>query len=529
MEIPIGINIPEQTFVDPLGQALIDVVTSSSGVKPRPGTKGLEDTETGEPITGIFNWEEQDQVVLVSNGKLFKFIDDNDFYLLLEGGDYLTLEDGTGVLGLESEVALTDITGDTINNDQRAIFASYGDILYIAFGGRIVELHPETSVVTHSGTTYTCIKNNIDVEPGVTSGWETYWSATGTSVTPWVINTRYGSGTGEYIEDADCPTTVSFIGITNKTLLALEDGTQRMWFSAAGAPWQWDSEWVSAEFMPDDATCMRIFNGDVWVGGRQTIQSFDYDGITPFVSSSYGGIKSGVLAPFSFIDDNNGAIFYIDGNRRLVYLNERTATVVSESVDTFLNTISKVSDAIADYIVIDGVSFYILQFPTENKTLSLNLDNKTWSVWHTNTDTSKDKWMVNCITYVPSRDLVMSGSTTGEIMSVSSSYKQDMSDDIESTIRTQRIQTPERIFVKDLVVGLTKVATTTDASVTSTVSVRWRDDGKDWSGYLTKTVDGTETDQVLHFRRVGSYRNTRQYEFDCSSLYPYAIRKVDQL
>ena len=33
------------------------------------------------------------------------------------------------------------------------------------------------------------------------------------------------------------------------------------------------------------------------------------------------------------------------------------------------------SDAIADNVVIKGVEFYIIQFPTERKTIAVNVDN----------------------------------------------------------------------------------------------------------------------------------------------------------
>ena len=522
-------NLPEQTFIDPLGQALVDVVVTNSGVKVRPGFSLLIDTGTGEKVTGIFDWKEQSCVIIVSGGKVFKMSQFADSFFLLEDGNKLLLEDGTGYLTLERTVHIEDVTGDTLSDLNRVIFASYRDYLYMAFGGRIVELHPSASTITHNSTNYTCIKNNIDIEPGVTSGWETYWEVSGSGGDDWNQYIRYGSGLAEFLEDADAPTQVKWIGVADKYLLALKDDTQEMWFSEVGKPWAWDNDWVSVEFLPDDAIALRVQNGDVWIAGRDSIQSFNNDGVTPWVTSSYGAIRSGIMAPYSFVDDGNGQFYYIDNDRRFVKLEGRTAHTVDTSINTFLNTVKHLTDAIADYVIIGGDRFYIVQFPRDHRTLAINLDTKSWSEWHHTSGSDKLQWMANCIEFVQDGDFILTGSTTdGTINILSQKYEQDKDVDIKATIRTPRLQTEEPIFVKDLCVGLSKVATTTDYTIESSISVRWRDDGKDWSDYLTKTVEGTETDHVIHFRRIGSYRNNRQYEFDCTNLYPYAIRKVDQ-
>jgi len=531
MEIPIKLNLPDQEPIDPLGQAMMDTVIATSGVRPRPGSEFVIDTREGQPITGIYDWEEKGLVIVVVNGKVFKIGYLGYEYLLLEDGvNKLMLEDGSGRLLLESEKTIVDITTDEVFNEYRAIFADFGDYLYIASGGRIVEIHPTQSVIEHDSNTYEAIRNNIGIEPGVDPETDTYWAVTTKAASgTWNELTRYGSGRSNYIEDPDCPTEVKWIGVADKYLLALASETQKMYFSVVNEPWSWDQDYVSAEFMPDDAVNLAVFNGDVWIGGRKTIQNFVNDGVTPWVNSQYGAIKNGILAPYSLTNIGNQTAYYIDEQRRLVYMKDRTAINVNESLNTFLNDLAVVDDAIADYIVFDGIQFYILQFPTEGRTIAVNIDNGSWSEWTYKLGGNELRWNANCITYVPSRDTILMGDTTfGFVNSVNSSCNKDLDTPIVTTIRTPRIQTTGRVFVKDLEVGLTKVVKTIDAGLTSTIRVRWRDDGKDWSDYLEKVVDSSQTDHLLHFRRVGSYWNNRQYEFDCSDLYPYAIKRVDQ-
>jgi len=531
MEIPIKLNLPDQEAIDPLGQSLLDCVVATSGTRPRPGSKFIIDTGENSPITGIYDWEEQELIIIVVGERVFKSPYEKDYYLLLEDDvSKLTLENGSGNLLLEVQRELIDVTSDIVYNDNRAIFADFGDYLYIAHGGKIVELHPEQSKVEHDSKFYVAIKNSVGIEPGVDPDFDDYWVEQGTEGDPWNEFVRYGSGLTDYIEDPDCPTHVKWIGVADRYLLALADGTQRMYFSVINEPWNWDQDYVAAEFMPDDAVNLLVFNGDVWVGGRKTIQSFNNDGTTPWVTSQYGAIKSGVLAPYSFVGVGNITAYYIDDQRRLVYMNDRKAVNINESLNTFLNDLGHVADAIGDYIVIDGIQFYILQFPKEQRTIAVNIDNGSWSEWTYKDGDNILRWIGNCITYVPTRgEILMGDNQFGYINEITSVHGKDLDVPVESIIRTPRIQTSERLFVTELQVGLAKVTKTNDLNITSTLRVRWRDDGKEWSNYLEKTVDATKTDHLLHFRRIGSFDNNRQYEFDCSDLYPYSIKRVDQI
>jgi len=531
MEIPIKLNLPDQENVDPLGQALVNVVVADSGIRLRPGYSDVIDTGSGVAIDGIYDWEEEGYIIVVSGGSVFKLSDSvitSFSNLLLEDGTELLLEDGTGSLLLEAEAAITDVTNDTLQTGARVIFANFRNKLYMANGGKIIELHPSQDVVSHGGTTYTAILNSINIEPGVDAETATYWTATGSGGDAWVATTRYGSGTADYLEDALVPTTVFWIGVADKYLFALEPSTERLHFSVVDEPWNFDADWVSAEFLPDDATCLRVYNGDVWVGGRRSIQSFDNDGSTPWVPSGYGAITSGVLAPYSFMHIN-GTFYWIDTQRRLVALNGREPVSVNKTLDTYLNTLSQVSDAIADYIVIDGIQYYILQFPSEDKTIALNVDSNAWAEWLYMPTGFEYKWAANCMTYVPTWDLVMMGDRAdGFVKSIDSSCQQDDGVDIGGTIRSPRIQTMGTTVVGSLAVGFTKVSKTI-SSGSSSITVKWRSDGKDWTTPRTITLDDSKTDFVKYIRRCGSYRYNRQYEFDLTNIWPYAIQKVEQL
>lgn len=543
MEISIGINQPDQEAVDPKGQHLENVVVTELGVRLRPGCVTSNDLGTSAKVDGIFDWVEENCVIAVSNGNVFKFTATGQgaeaFYLLLESGDSLLLED-SGALQLEPGGGSVDVTGA---NDMvvgtRVIFANFGNgILYMANGAQIQELHASQSFVTHGGKNWSCKLNNYSVagaagnEPGVATATATYWNdlGAGSGYDAWAAGVRYGSGLAQRIEDADAPTTVKWIGVLDTYLLAIEAGTERVWFSIVTEPWSWDSDLFSAESVPDTATCLRVQDGDIYIGGQRSIQMWTNDGATPFVESGYGAISHGVVAPYSFTwCPTPGTFIWLDDQRRLVRLEGRTAVVVNHSLDTFLNRVSSVTDAIADFIVIDGVPFYILQFPTNEITVALNLDNNTWSEWYS-TQTNQYRWLASCMTNVQAWDLTIIGDTRdGKLKILSSDLDTEDGTAITAKIRSPRNMTGSVVRVGDVALALTKVGRTTSTTAAS-LTVRWRDDGQDWLTARTVTVDDdSKTDFVKHVRRCGHYRNNRQYEFNVSSMWPYALQRVEQI
>jgi hypothetical protein len=540
MDIPIGLNLPDQSHTDPLGQALYNTIVSPLGVKIRPGATDLIDLTSAVSIDGIFDWQEQNLVIAVTNGGVWRMNDaaytsDGGSYLLLESGDRLLLQDG-GKLSLEAFPAVDDVSGAVaLEVGVRATFANYGDFLYIANGGKIQELHPVGSFVTNGSNDYQCILNHTAVagaggtEPGVATASATYWTdlGAGSSYDAWVEGTRYGSGNADVLEDTEAPTTVAFIATIDTYLMALEVGSERLWWSYPGRPYQWDGDFTSAEYLPDDVVCMLAVNSDVYVGGKRSIQIFQNDGITPWVPTVYGSLSYGVLAPYSFkfCKDIN-AFIWIDDNRRLVKLEGRTVTPLNDAFNTQLHDIGVVSDAIADFVVLEGTPYYLLYFPESDRSFSVNLSNNTYAEW----STGEGRWIGNCITNVPNWDMVVIGDKAdGILKTISTTISDDAGTAFTPLIRTMRIPSGDVLRTPRLLVHFTKIVDASAAG-TASLSVRWRDDGKDWVTARTMDLsDIQDTDFVRSLYRLGHFRNYRQYEFDCSNLWPFSIAKVEQI
>lgn len=532
-EIQIRLNLPDQEQVNPLGQTLENIIVTMLGVKMRQGSTLFKDSTSSAQIDGIFHWQEQSRIIVASGGSVFSISEGTPGVgevMLFEDGVEMLFEDGQQML-FEPVFSVADVSNDALVSGTRVKFANFGSYLYMANGNKIKELHPSTSQVSYDdgggSRDYTCLTNNINSAPatGGTTDWQD--DGLGSTHTAWSATTRYGSGKADDLEDASWPTTVSHIGVADKYLLAIEDNSQRMHYSYPDEPWRSDGDFVSAEHLPEDANSLVVADGDVWVGGRQSIQQFQNTATTAWSPSSYGAFSAGVLAPYSFIYAQGG-FFWIDEKRRFVTLNGRVATPLNRSIDTYINSVSTVTDAISDWFVIDGTNFILLQFPSSNKSIQINLDNGSWSEV-TNGDNRID---ISAIINVPDWDYVLAGDTgNGYILDVGTKYRQDNGTAISAKIRTPRMQidnSATRLIVGSIALALTKL-TTSQEQGSSSFTVRWRDDTGDWNGTRTFTIsDDTVTDLVAHLWRCGSYRTNRQYEIDISSLYPYSIQRMTE-
>ena len=538
MDIQLALNIPDQEAVDPLGQHVENIINTMNGVRHRPGQEAFIDLGTAEKVNGLYYWEANEKVIACSGGEVHSITysdSGGSSFFLLETGDKLLLED-SGRLLLESVTTDTDVSGAVpIGALARVTFADFGSTLYMAAGGIIQELHSEQSFVSHGGNDYTCILNNIAIEPGVTAGWATYWQddGAGTTYDAWLSSLRYGSGTADILEDAEASllTEVYFIETIDTYLLALEPNTERMFFSKVGDPWDFDSEWLSAEQKPDDANCMIVKGNDIYIGGTRTIEMMNNNGSTPFIPSGYGAIEHGVHAPYSFtFCPILGTFLFIDDKRRLVKLQGMDIVVVNRSIDTFLHRVPTVTDAIGDYAVVDGKPYYYLQFPNSDQSITVNLTDMSWSEDTHVRDGITHRFNAACVINATGwDDLVLIGDTTdGTIKSLSIDVQDDEGVPFSSIIRSQRIQSPDLVPVRKLAFGLSKVSKTTASSAAS-LTVRWRDDGQDWGVVRTVTIaDDSKTDAVENVRRCGSYDRTRQYEIDMTGIFPYAIQRLEQ-
>lgn len=396
----------------------------------------------------------------------------------------IAVSDGETYEITASDGTKAQIAGDAFQKGTRVIFSNYGSDLYAANGAKILEI--DTSAVTE-------------------------------------------------MADADAPTTVSHPAVMDTYLLANETDSEKLHYSDVGAPTTWSANYVSAEAQTDDLVATVVENLEIYLMGKRTLEVWDNDGVTPFVRQAQGYINSGCIAPYSFVVC--GDVFYwLDQERNVVRMapGTRTPQVISVTMNKYIQSFSTVIDALGDYVHVGGRPYYILTFPTEEKTLVWDIIKSYWYEWGwwDSANAEYDNWLGNCHTLAVGWNFSLVGSRKdGKIYKLDPTNYDDNSETLRTLVRTHHInhQTDSvRKRSNRLIFRLKRTEIATSADATS-MTLRWRDDGSStWGNQRTISltqIGDTEFRGTLN--RLGAYYS-RQYELVLSDDTPLTLISVEE-
>ena len=378
-----------------------------------------------------------------------------------------------------------NITGDTFQVGTRVKFGNYGTALYAANGARIVKIP--------------------------------------------------SSGNTVYVGDADAPTVVTHVVVLDKYLIANEAGSERFHFAVVATPDTWEGDFASAETKPDQMTALLVTNMELNLMGKQTLEAWRDDGQTPFVRELQGFIESGTLAPYSF-EVGSGIRYWLDHERNIVRMPNdlRTPQILSIALNKYLQGFSTVTDAIGDCIVVGGRAYYIITFPTEEKTLVWDIINQIWYEWGywDSVNAVYKNWLANCYCLATAWNMALVGDkNTGKIYKLDPDNYDDNSNIIRTLIRTPHINHDTENIKKrshSLTFRVKRTNVEAEASITN-MTVRWRDDGSStWGNERTVALGQVgDTEFRGQLRRMGMY-HSRQYEFVLSDDTPLCLVSVEE-
>lgn len=286
-----------------------------------------------------------------------------------------------------------DISGDLFQLNKRPTFADFGSAVYAANGGKIVKVP--------------------------------------------------SSGTTAYLADADAPTTVSHVAAINGYLLANKVGTQIFHFAETGTPETWPGNFASAEAQPDLIQSVGVANERIYLFGTETTEVWRNDGSTPFVREYQGHIQRGTIAKNSVIW-GDGTWYWLDDYRQVVRLNGLQVEVLSLSINKYIQQFGTVSDAVGDYGLIDGRPYYFLHFPTEGKTLVLDLlpspEGYQWYELGRFANGTYDRWIGNAYCLAKGWNYALVGDRrTGLVYKISGTYFDNAGETLRTMVRTGHV------------------------------------------------------------------------------------------
>jgi len=328
--------------------------------------------------------------------------------------------------------------------------------------------------------------------------------------------------------DVDAPTTVSHVAFLDKYLLANEVGSRNCHRSDVNAPDTWTAQTFASEAQYDDLKAIISADLRVLLLGDRTLEVWYNDGTTPFIREQQGFIQSGTIAPYSFTycDNPINTLAWLDQMRNAVLLSGRSANVMSGTMTKYIQGFTTVTDARGDYMVLAGRPYYILSFPTEDKTLVYDFQNQFWYEWgYWNSIWSEyERWRGNCYCLAPAWNFSLVGDrANGKIYTIDNTEYTDDGDTLRSLIRTGHINhgypgnnkkcNALHIRMKRTEVLVGSPAPEEGSAIT--LMLRYRDNGiTSWSTQksITMSAQSGETDYQATILQLGMYKS-RQWEF----------------
>ena len=196
----------------------------------------------------------------------------------------------------------------------------------------------------------------------------------------------YNTATDAFAEitDADFPGAVT-VDFLDGYFVFNEDNSQKVWVTSLLDGTAVDPlDFASAEGHPDNIVAIKVSHREVWLFGENSIEVFYNSGNADFPLARIQGafIEAGCTAPASVTKLDN-SLFWLGSDARgkgLIYRADGyTAKRISNhSIETLIHSFGTTVDAIGYSYQQMGHSFYVLTFPTADRTLCYDISTGLW-------------------------------------------------------------------------------------------------------------------------------------------------------
>jgi len=316
--------------------------------------------------------------------------------------------------------------------------------------------------------------------------------------------------------DGDAPTAVSHVVAMDNYILANTTGGRAVNFSDHLSLTSWNaSNTFQKAGKPDDLIALHEGWNELFLAGKESMEVWYDDGVTPFIRRSNGLIDRGCGAAYTVTRVGNDWM-WLDEKRRFVKLDQRAPTHISFPYHKLIQSFAAVDDAVSDNIEVAGFPLYVTSFPSTRRTLAYNYQKDGWAEWgYWNAATaSYDGFRGNCYCYAKTWNKHLIGDrANGKIYTMSREVHTDNGDPIRTLRRTGFIShgTSGLKTSNEIVFRLKRGQGNTTVS-DPVMTLRWRNHNGAWSHERQLSL-GAVGDHYLEARthRLGEYRY-RQYE-----------------
>lgn len=345
-----------------------------------------------------------------------------------------------------------------------------------------------------------------------------------------------GTGTTVQETDVNAPTNATKIAYIDGMIIANSAGSNEWHFAEPGEvytdPLTWSFNSLTAEAQSDAITAMAVAWREIYLLGNKSCEIWVNTGTdSVFERTQY--IERGIVAPETLAAGKN-TLFWLDDNGEVIALEGRTPRVVSKALAKEISRFSTLSTATATTISVGGRSWYVIMFPSNQRSFALDLDTMEWAEWsYWNTVTAKfEHYLGSQFVYCQAWGLRLITGRVREpnpkIYQVSEAFCDDAGSQIRRIIRTAHLNfgTFAKKQSNQLSITLKRGALTNPNTDEPYLKLRWRNDGKPF-GTVRRIGLGKagESEMVRVIQTRGQFR-TRQYELEVTDSIPVAIRAL---
>jgi hypothetical protein len=172
--------------------------------------------------------------------------------------------------------------------------------------------------------------------------------------------------------------------------LALDGNTSTLFLSDLTDGTIWDpTQFARSTIAPDPWIAMAVNYREIWLFGTETSEVWVNVGSFPFPFAPHpsGLVPYGIAAPFS-VKNVAGTLIWLartaNGSGQVVSATGFTPEPIStHALQVAINSYGRIDDAIADTFQMLGHSFYVLTFPSAQKTWVFDTTTRIWVEWLT--------------------------------------------------------------------------------------------------------------------------------------------------
>lgn len=344
------------------------------------------------------------------------------------------------------------------------------------------------------------------------------------------------------ISDPDFPNGVTVATIQDGYFIVAGDGSGRIyWNETPNAGTNWDgTDFSTAEGKPDSTLAVLSHHREVWVIGSDSAEIFintgDSDAL--FARSGNTFIEQGTASGWT-VQAMDNTVYWLganDNGEGIVFKAQgyNPVRISTHALEQEIRGYSTISDAFAFTYQIDGHLFYVLTFPTANKTWFYDASTQNWCewVWRNPNDNSENRHRANCHIFFNRKHLVGDWEA-GEIYSLDQEVYDDNGDAILRLRRSQTISsTGTRLFFGELTIDMeTGVGTGSGQGADPMLMLRYSDDnGHSWSNYRQRSIgQAGEYDTLVKFGPTGGTKRGkgRVWEISMTDPVKFAVFGAD--